>query len=93
MRRDIVENSVVMYTLQQALQASSNDCWPITQLSLLSISKLAAINEIIRKSHFDQGLKQNTCMANVSLWTSLLVLIIQHTARSEGTCSHAVIEH
>lgn len=56
------------------------------QASLLSISKPTVINGIIRRtSHFDQGLKQNTEMANVSLWMSLLVLIILYTLCSEGS--------
>lgn len=36
-------------------------------------------------SYFDQGPKQNTGIANVSLWMSLLVLIILHTLCSEAT--------
>lgn len=56
------------------------------QASLLSISRPTVINEIIRRaSHFDQGPKQNTGTANVSLWMSFLVLIILYTVRSEGT--------
>lgn len=66
------------------------------QASLLSISRLTVINWIIRRtSHFDQGPKQNSWMANVSLRMSLLLLIIcTHCAlRGLATCSHAVIEH
>lgn len=66
------------------------------QAFLLSLSRPTVINWIIRRtSRFDQGPKQNSRMANVSLWTSLLLLIIfTHSAlRGLATCSHAVIEH
>lgn len=56
------------------------------QLSQLSISQPAVINGIItRTSYFVQGPKQNTRMANVSLWMCLMVLIILYTLCSEGT--------
>lgn len=66
------------------------------QASLLSTSRPTVINGIIRRiSHFDQGPEQNSGMANVSPWMSLLLLIIftRCALRGLATCSRAVIEH